>query len=220
MGSIPLNVGPAHGPDTVWCPAVQTLGQCQFLTVSIVCLEVDFMFKMEGIDYYMWGSQGSVFRIFGATACNVLWSGCDICAVVLPLKLAFPEAHGPAQRQSGRWGSHEAGHCRRGAALILDSGRFDWLHQSQRPQTPWIKVFTGDLYFCLCRPFSSNHCKWRNFFADNCKFWTVHCSLFFGHTCTEIAGICFSLKLILVTELSTHTISGIKAYQGSEWYQP
>ena len=72
-------------------------------------------------------------------------------------------------------------------------------------------VFTRVLYFCLCRPFSSSHCTWRNFFADNCKFWTLQCSLFFGHTCTGIAGICFSLKLILVTELSTHTISGINA---------
>ena len=82
-------------------------------------------------------------------------------------------------------------------------------------------VFTRVLYFCLCRPFSSSHCTWRNFFADNCKFWTLQCSLFFGHTCTGIAGICFSLNFILVTELSAQTISGMNAVSNinlSSWY--
>ena len=82
-------------------------------------------------------------------------------------------------------------------------------------------VFTRVLYFCLCRPFSSSHCTWRNFFADNCKFWTLQCSLFFGHACTGIAGICFSLNFILVTELSAQTISGMNAVSNinlSSWY--
>ena len=42
--------------------------------------------------------------------------------------------------------------------------------------------------------------------VDNCKLWTLQCSLFFGHD-----GICLSLSFIVVTEPSAQTISGMNA---------